>query len=102
MEIRLYVGLPAVRAPAKRLTEANSARAVPFEFLERLDVMACDDDAPTGMQLAAPVFRLMTFAPLRFAVIRDVLEIWASKFAACVRPLGHKGKGDAIMALATP
>ena len=95
---------PAVRAAAAthHARVVKSAPGVPYDFVVKLEHCAADTARPDGMQLAAALFSLMTFAPLRFVDRKDVLEFWISETAVCGRSLDHKDKAGPLMSWAAP
>ena len=83
--ICLSADRPAVRAAAavRRTKTVKSAAGVPYALVVKLEECASDPARPAGMQLAAALFSLMTFASLRFADAKDVMEFWVSETAIC-------------------
>ena len=83
------VDRPAARAAAitRRIKPTKTAEGIPFALIRKLEQLASDTNQAEGLQLAASLFFLMIMASLRFADIRDVLEIWTADSAFCAGPL---------------
>ena len=58
MGVKCPIEHPAVRAAAtvRKLKAVKTAAVAPLGFIEKREIIACDDNAPQGLQLVGPLF----------------------------------------------
>lgn len=75
---------------------------MPLPLIMAMEKTAAPNANPTGLRVYCALFRLMSFASLRFPDLRQVVDNWVSNSAICGLSVNQKAKNGDLTQWATP